>query len=69
MIGDRIEDIEAAKAAQVFSIGVAQGHHTKELLMKHGANDAVDNMLELFNKLNDQNFMKYLKLNNPSPAE
>ncbi len=69
MIGDRIEDIQAAKAAQIFSIGVAQGHHTKELLMKHGANDAVDNMFELFKKLNDQNFKKYLNLNNPSPAK
>jgi phosphoglycolate phosphatase-like HAD superfamily hydrolase len=62
MIGDRIEDIEASKAAKILSIGVAQGHHTKELLMQHGASCVVDNMRELYNKFNDKNFYETLEL-------
>jgi phosphoglycolate phosphatase-like HAD superfamily hydrolase len=62
MIGDRIEDIEAAKAAKILSIGVAQGDHTKELLMEYGAIYAVDNMHELFDKFKDQNFCEMLEL-------
>jgi HAD superfamily hydrolase (TIGR01549 family) len=62
MVGDRIEDIEAAKAANILSIGVAQGHHTKELLMQHGASYVVDNMQQLFIKFNDKNFYETLEL-------
>jgi phosphoglycolate phosphatase len=62
MIGDRVEDIEAAKAAKILSIGIAQGHHTKELLMEHGASYVVDNMLELFNKFKNQEFYEILEL-------
>ena len=37
MIGDRIEDIEAASSAGISSVGIAQSAHSEELLTKAGA--------------------------------
>lgn len=49
MIGDRIEDIQAAKAAGIESIGIAQSFHNKELLRDAGAKLAFDSFIELLN--------------------
>ena len=49
MIGERIEDIQAAKAAGIESIGVAQSFHNKELLRDAGAKLAFDSFIELLN--------------------
>ena len=37
MIGDRIEDIQAATAAGISSVGIAQSAHSEDLLTKAGA--------------------------------
>ena len=49
MIGERIEDIQAAKAAGIESIGIAQSFHNKELLRDAGAKLAFDSFIELLN--------------------
>ena len=46
MIGDRIEDIMAANACGIESIGVAQSHHTVKDLIGSGASLAFNNFLE-----------------------
>ena len=47
MIGDRIEDIIAANACGIQSIGVAQSHHTVKDLIGSGASLAFNNFLEI----------------------
>lgn len=37
MIGDRVEDVEAATATGIPSIGIAQSAHSEEILTLHGA--------------------------------
>lgn len=49
MIGDRIEDIQAATAAGIESIGIAQSFHNKEILRDAGAKLAFDSFIELLN--------------------
>lgn len=48
MVGDRTEDMEAAIAANTLAVGVAQGYHSKELLIKFGATVAVSDIKELY---------------------
>ncbi len=47
MIGDRLEDILAATAAGIPSIGVAQSAHTKKQLLDSGSSLAYHSMIEL----------------------
>jgi phosphoglycolate phosphatase len=47
MVGDRIEDIEAASRAGINSIGIAAGAHKKEALLSSGANLAFPDFLGL----------------------
>jgi len=47
MVGDRIEDIEAASRAGINSIGVAAGAHNEEILLSAGANLAFADFLGL----------------------
>ncbi len=44
MIGDRVEDLEAATAAGIPSVGIAQSAHNEELLFLHGASLTYANM-------------------------
>ncbi len=44
MIGDRVEDIEAANASGIPSVGLAQSAHDEELLFLHGASLTYANM-------------------------
>lgn len=37
MVGDRTEDIEAARGAGIPSVGIAKGAHSKEKLLSFGA--------------------------------
>jgi phosphoglycolate phosphatase len=48
MIGDRIEDVEAAKEARIPSIGIAQSAHNKQSLMASGATLVYENMAQAF---------------------
>jgi phosphoglycolate phosphatase-like HAD superfamily hydrolase len=45
MVGDRIEDIEAASRAGINSIGIAAGAHKKESLLAAGSNLAFEDFL------------------------
>lgn len=47
MLGDRIEDIMAANACGIASVGVAQSHHTVKDLVDSGAKLAFQNFFEL----------------------
>lgn len=47
MIGDRMEDISAAKAAGILGVGVAQSGHTQEQLRSSGATLVFSSMKEL----------------------
>ena len=53
MIGDRIEDVLAAKAAKVLPIGIAQGAHSEEHLMNSGADRTFQNISLLYQKINE----------------
>jgi phosphoglycolate phosphatase len=44
MVGDRVEDILAAKAAKVVAIGIAQGAHNEEDFLAKGADSTFMNM-------------------------
>jgi phosphoglycolate phosphatase len=44
MIGDRTEDLEAAKGAGIPSVGVAQSAHSKQVLLLSGANLVYENI-------------------------
>lgn len=46
MVGDRIEDMKAARAAGVPGIGIASGAHSKESLVEHGACKVFSNFRE-----------------------
>jgi phosphoglycolate phosphatase len=48
MIGDRMEDVESARAARISSIGIAQSAHSKQNLMTSGASLVYENMVEAF---------------------
>jgi histidinol phosphatase-like enzyme len=47
MIGDRIEDIMAANACGIESIGIAQSHHTVKDFIGSRASLAFNNFLEM----------------------
>jgi phosphoglycolate phosphatase len=47
MIGDRVEDIQAASAAGISSIGMALGYHTEQDLLDVGATFVVPNWIKL----------------------
>jgi phosphoglycolate phosphatase-like HAD superfamily hydrolase len=47
MVGDRIEDIEAASRAGINSIGIAAGAHKEEDLLSAGANLVFSDFLGL----------------------
>ena len=47
MLGDRIEDVTAAKLARVPSIGISHTAHTKSELLLAGASYALDNFTDL----------------------
>lgn len=53
MIGDRIEDVLAAKAAKVLAIGIAQGAHSEDHLMNSGADRTFQSILQLYQKINE----------------
>ncbi len=48
MIGDRLEDILAATAAGIPSIGIAQSAHTEKQLLDSGASLTYQSMMELY---------------------
>lgn len=48
MVGDRIEDVEAAKLAGMRSYGVAQGTHTNEALLASGATEVFSSISEMY---------------------
>jgi phosphoglycolate phosphatase len=47
MVGDRVEDIQAANGAGIPSIGIAQGSHTQLQLSEAGATLTFESVLEL----------------------
>lgn len=47
MFGDRIEDMQAAREANFFAIGIAQTVHSKQTLLNEGAMLAFDSFVEL----------------------
>lgn len=49
MIGDRVEDIRAANAAGIVSVGIAQSFHDTSTFIKAGARLAVNSFIELSN--------------------
>ena len=53
MIGDRIEDVRAAKAAKVLAIGIAQGAHSEEYLLTNGADITYSSMRLFYHKINE----------------
>ena len=52
MIGDRVEDLEAATASGIPSIGIAQSAHDEEMLTLHGASLTYTDMQEAFKDSN-----------------
>jgi phosphoglycolate phosphatase len=53
MVGDRVEDILAAKAAKVVAIGIAQGTHSEEDFLAKGADSTFMNMSRFYQMLID----------------
>jgi phosphoglycolate phosphatase len=51
MVGDRVEDILAAKAAKVIAIGIAQGTHDEEDFLTKGADSTFMNMSMFYQML------------------
>jgi phosphoglycolate phosphatase-like HAD superfamily hydrolase len=51
-IGDRVEDIQAASAAGISSIGMALGYHTEQDLLDAGATIVFPNWIELLKAFN-----------------
>lgn len=52
MIGDRVEDLEAATASGIPSIGIAQSAHDEEMLTLHGASLTYADFQEAFKDSN-----------------
>jgi phosphoglycolate phosphatase len=53
MIGDRVEDMQAAKNAGVFGVGLAQGPHSEEVLLEKGADFTYRSMSDFFHSLKE----------------
>ena len=51
MVGDRAEDIQAANAAGISSIGIAHSFHNKRALEEAGAMHAFDSFLDFINSV------------------
>lgn len=51
MVGDRVEDILAAKAAKVVAFGIAQGAHSEENLLSKGADSTFISISMFYQKL------------------
>jgi phosphoglycolate phosphatase-like HAD superfamily hydrolase len=51
MIGDRAEDMQAAKNAGVFAVGLAQGPHSEKLLREKGANFTYQSMSDFIHSV------------------
>jgi phosphoglycolate phosphatase len=51
MIGDRLEDMQAAKIANIRPIGITQGPHSKEDLLKNGAEKTFKSLAQLHNRM------------------
>ena len=46
-IGDTIYDIQAAKSAGVYSVGISTGYHMRERLLKENPDQVIDSLSEL----------------------
>ena len=57
MVGDRVEDILAAKAAGIDSIGIAQSFHNSQALKSAGALNAFDSFTDFADSLETQNLL------------
>jgi phosphoglycolate phosphatase len=57
MVGDRVEDILAAKAAGIDSIGIAHSFHNSQTLKSAGALYAFDSFLDFANSDNTRNLL------------
>jgi len=51
MIGDRAEDMQAAKNAGVFGVGLAQGPHSEEFLREKGADITYQSMSDFYHSV------------------
>ena len=51
MVGDRIEDVKAAAAAGIPSVGVAHSHHSLDMLLNSGAELAYDRIGHIYSSL------------------
>ncbi len=61
MVGDRTEDIDAAKAAHVPSVGIASSSHSTALLREHGARATLDSFAGFYEEyLNNFEFFSQL---------
>ena len=62
MIGDRMEDILAAVAAGIPSVGIAQSAHTEKQLISSGASLAYPSMIKLSKSIGEiENLLAYCK--------
>lgn len=61
MVGDRIEDIEAARSADIPSIGVSQTAHNQSDLARAGAGLTFSSMKDLFKSISETNAIDTLK--------
>jgi phosphoglycolate phosphatase-like HAD superfamily hydrolase len=50
MFGDRVEDMQAATAAGIQSVGIAQSAHSKDQLLIAGASLAYSNFEEAYDE-------------------
>jgi len=57
MVGDRVEDIIAAKAAGIDSIGIANSFHNSQALKSAGALHAFDSFSDFANSYESQNLL------------
>lgn len=55
MIGDRMEDIEAARQARVTAIGISQGPHSENDLVSAGSQKVFSSIAELYNHISETN--------------
>jgi phosphoglycolate phosphatase len=53
MVGDRLEDMKAARLANIRPIGITQGAHTRENLLKNGAEQVFESLAQLQDKIKE----------------
>ena len=61
MVGDRIEDIQAASSLKIKSVGVAQGTHSMQELAGAGANLVFNNISDMYKQVNRGDFFENLQ--------